>query len=399
MSPRVRTILLCGVAMSLGWGMRGFIGGGPFGAMIPGAMVTLLICHFHGIGGDRATVAAAFGAVGIGIGGEMTYGQTVGYAMAPATMWWGIFGLSLKGAIWGLVGGALLEYGLEGPTPAKTAGLAGILIAATTIGWKLVNNPKWIYFSNPVDRPREEVWCGFLLAGLAACVYLWRWRFAAAGFLFGGLGFGLGGLVQHWGRNYSGVPRLDWWKGMEFTFGFLFGVGLAWAAQAVRPGGRGGPQDDGLWKEVAIGVAAAAALYFADPLVPLRFAYLALGAVALWAVSNRPGVALQLALTTTYMAFVDDLYGEGAAIGPVRVAGLLTSVVMAWAVASARRSEAFVWRAFLLITWTGVAVAILKALSLARGGWEPWLTYGAFVAMAAVVHRLAAPPAGDVSEA
>ena len=29
------------LAMMLGWGLRGHIGGGPFGAMIPGAMVAL----------------------------------------------------------------------------------------------------------------------------------------------------------------------------------------------------------------------------------------------------------------------------------------------------------------------------------------------------------------------
>ena len=31
-------ILAPAVVMSLGWGLRGYIGGGPFGAMIPGAL-------------------------------------------------------------------------------------------------------------------------------------------------------------------------------------------------------------------------------------------------------------------------------------------------------------------------------------------------------------------------
>ena len=37
--------LFCGasaVAMMLGWGLRGFIGGGPLGAMIPGAMISVV---------------------------------------------------------------------------------------------------------------------------------------------------------------------------------------------------------------------------------------------------------------------------------------------------------------------------------------------------------------------
>ncbi|MEZ5356705.1 MAG: hypothetical protein R2762_29050, partial [Bryobacteraceae bacterium] len=372
-------VLLPALAMCLGWGLRGFIGGGPFGAMIPGAMVALALCRLSGIEGSRAAVAAVFGAVGVGYGGEMTYGQTVGYAMDPATMWWGIGGLALKGAVWGLLGGVMIGYALtaETPTRGSTIGLAVVLIAATGIGWKLVNQPKIIYFSNPVDRPREEVWFGFLLAAIAALVYLQlrgaiapAWRFALCGLLGGGVGFGLGGWVQHWGRNYSGVPKLDWWKAMEFTFGFLFGAAMGWAASrmpALPRSRREAMSGGGLWIEIAEGLALACALYFIDPLVRIRFAYLALGSAALcWAVS-RPAAAIQLALTTTYLAFVDDLYGEGAAWGPVRVAGLLTSGVMAWTVATAvrRRDRGWVWRAFLLITWAAVAVAILKALTIA----------------------------------
>ncbi|MFN9461471.1 MAG: hypothetical protein ACK6D7_29470, partial [Acidobacteriota bacterium] len=74
-------------AMMLGWGLRGFIGGGPFGAMIPGAMVVLAL----GVLYPRRdwTLPAAFGAIGVGFGGEMTYGQTVGFIVKPETFWWG----------------------------------------------------------------------------------------------------------------------------------------------------------------------------------------------------------------------------------------------------------------------------------------------------------------------
>ena len=63
--------------MMLGWGLRGFIGGGPFGAMIPGAMVVLALGFLY----PRRdwTMLAAFGAIGVGFGGEMTYGQTGGF--------------------------------------------------------------------------------------------------------------------------------------------------------------------------------------------------------------------------------------------------------------------------------------------------------------------------------
>ena len=37
-------IIFPAVSMLLGWGLRGHIGGGPFGAMIPGALVALSLC-------------------------------------------------------------------------------------------------------------------------------------------------------------------------------------------------------------------------------------------------------------------------------------------------------------------------------------------------------------------
>ncbi len=41
-------LLFPAIAMLLGWGLRGYIGGGPFGAMIPGAMVALAISMLLG---------------------------------------------------------------------------------------------------------------------------------------------------------------------------------------------------------------------------------------------------------------------------------------------------------------------------------------------------------------
>ena len=74
--------------MSLGWGLRGYIGGGPLGAMIPGALVALCLCLLADRDGEDAAVIAAFGAVGVGFGGQETYGQTIGLAFDPATRWW-----------------------------------------------------------------------------------------------------------------------------------------------------------------------------------------------------------------------------------------------------------------------------------------------------------------------
>jgi len=58
------------ITMMLGWGLRGHIGGGPFGAMIPGALVALSISMLLKLPAGMASVFVVFGAVGIGLGGE-----------------------------------------------------------------------------------------------------------------------------------------------------------------------------------------------------------------------------------------------------------------------------------------------------------------------------------------
>ena len=81
------------------------------GAMIPGAMVALLFSLILGLNNHTSAMLAAFGAIGIGFGGQMTYGQTIGFIARPGTLFW-FFWWSLKGGIWGLNGGTFLGLGL-----------------------------------------------------------------------------------------------------------------------------------------------------------------------------------------------------------------------------------------------------------------------------------------------
>src|SRR5687767_11234037 len=92
------------ITMSLGWGLRGVIGGGPLGAMIPGLMVALALCMLLERESDAGWIAAS-AAVGVGFGGQETYGQTVGLALQRETFAWAITGFSLKGPIWGMLRG------------------------------------------------------------------------------------------------------------------------------------------------------------------------------------------------------------------------------------------------------------------------------------------------------
>ena len=64
-------VFLPALAMMLGWGLRGHIGGGPFGAMIPGAMVALSICLLLKLPASVTSVVVVFGVFGIGLGGGL----------------------------------------------------------------------------------------------------------------------------------------------------------------------------------------------------------------------------------------------------------------------------------------------------------------------------------------
>lgn len=239
-------LIFPGLAMLLGWGLRGHIGGGPFGAMIPGAMVALAISMLLGFRAGFTSLIVVFSVVGIGLGGEMTYGQTLGFLRNPETMWWGTLATTIKGAVWGLGGGALIGLGLiHKRIPKKTIIMAFVvLLVGILLGFKLINDTKFIYFSDPINKPRSESWGGLLFGAMAVLGYLKLkiettdfkivLRFALWGLISGGLGFGIGGFWMVWGSYMPGVLFKSWWKMMELTFGLLLGAGLGYAAWLSR---------------------------------------------------------------------------------------------------------------------------------------------------------------------
>ena len=336
--------------------------------MIPGAMVTLAICLVRGIAPSAR--ACAFGAIAIGFGGEMTYGQTVGAAVALETRAWGLLGLTVKGAVWGMLGGAVMSLGFARLTPRLMAQAGLLLSVSTWVGWKLINQPKLIYFSNRLDRPREEVWAGLLLAALSLMVWLGPkqphlLRFALWGTLGGGLGFGLGGALQAYGIQYAGRQH-PWWKGMEFTFGLLLGWALAMAARQLSASDEPNPPPTPLWPQMVAAVFASLLLFDDLVTLPVRFGFLVLGVLVLWLLTLYPAAAWQVGLTVTIAATVVDLadlrMGPHAVehYGLAIVAALLVSI----AVARLARDAA---SALLWLTWTTTAIAIAKFVKQGSG--------------------------------
>ncbi len=261
------SMILAGMAAGMGWGIRGQYGH-ETGAMMAGVLFSLVIVFIYGSGLTSLTGAraAALCALGISIGGSMTYAQTVGLTKDPPLIgnWealrWGFLGLFIKGGIWIGYGGALLGIGLSGIRyrPLELILLLMSLLLLFFLGVWLINSPydptnkvlPWIYFSDDwyfepeVAKPRPEVWGGLLLALVALIGYArvakgdrLAFRLGLWAFVAGGIGFTLGQSIQSyhdWNREaleqglLADLPKnINWWNFMETGFGMVWGAILA----------------------------------------------------------------------------------------------------------------------------------------------------------------------------
>ena len=267
----VVALLLTSMAAGMGWGIRGQYGH-ESGAMIAGtlASLTIVLLFLPNANSLFAARAAAMMTVGIGIGGTMTYGQTIGLTQDRDLVgnWealrWGLLGLFMKGGIWISFAGAFLGMGLSGKSyrPLEMllvmSGLIGLLFA----GLWLLNSPfdpankilpriyfsgNWYFQPDKLDlKPRREVWGGLLVALLGLLAYSgWVRRDSLAlrlgliGFIGGGFGFAGGQCIQafhSWNAelfktgalsSYKFFGYVNWWNMMEITFGLVFGTVLA----------------------------------------------------------------------------------------------------------------------------------------------------------------------------
>jgi hypothetical protein len=382
---RMRSYLLFpAITMSLGWGLRGSIGGGPFGAMIPGALVALALCLLLGHDEKDVGLVAAFGAVGIGFGGEMTYGQTVGAILKPSAYSWGLTGLTLKGAIWGLLGGAILGIALspQRPSRKKLSIALGLLAAGTWIGWRLINEPKLIYFSDRINKPRAEIWAGFLVGTLFLLAYLLKegigkvpLRFALWGALGGGIGFGGGGSIFALAQILHFGPKgYSWWKTMELTFGFFFGLVLGWCSWQLRreiqgPSTAAQTEPRGTtkpWLPLLVIVALIGFVVWLDAHDFVRFPYLLAGSGLLLAAFCWREHAWHIAITITFAAFILDLtHGYVAQnMGPASFSWIFAVISIVSGLYFIQRRQLdgkpIVEWSFLFLLWTSVIIGMFK---------------------------------------
>ena len=358
------------LSMGLGWMLRGYIGGGFLGAMIPGAFLGLALCLLLRREREAAFVTA-LAAIGIGFGGQETYGQTVGLSLKPESFSWAILGFLVKGGVWGFLGGAILGIAFSRNQFAKKDLIAAfaLMVTGTYAGWKLLNQPKLIYFSDRIEKPREELWFGLFLGALFLLLYLsYRggariaWSFAWLGFLGGGTGFAAGAAAQVWGRGHAPDFPLGWWKVMELIFGTLLGLTFGYAAWRNRhriETNVGAPSVSALPNSLALASLAIAIAIYLAPMVDSRLNYTIVGAILLSITLFSEQFNWHIGVTVTYCAFAIDLLKAKPSYPASGLWAIVIVTTLAVAVCVSWRPWAF--HMFVLLTWTATGMGLLKS--------------------------------------
>lgn len=106
---RISTWFLGAIALAVGWGMRGNFGH-EYGAGYAGCLSVVAVCLLSGRPDwrERVVYFAAFGALGWGFGGSISYMQVIAYTHSGhfSSQLYGFLGLYLIGFLWAAMGGA-----------------------------------------------------------------------------------------------------------------------------------------------------------------------------------------------------------------------------------------------------------------------------------------------------
>ncbi len=268
-----KPVFFASLAGGMAWGIRGQYGH-ETGAMIAGLLVSLTLTYLLCPRASSISLAKAiaWSTLAMGIGGTITYGQTVGLTQDSsllgnwAALRWGMLGFAIKGGIWIGFAGAFLGMGWSSVRyrAAEILLLMLALLGVHLLGVYLLNTPfdpanrelPRIYFSDdwrwePESEltPRFEQWGGLLVALTTLIAYSgWyrkdrlAWRLALWGVLGGSIGFPAGQTVQAfhaWNREMLAVTwleklQINWWSMMETTFGAVMGAILGLGAWLNR---------------------------------------------------------------------------------------------------------------------------------------------------------------------
>ena len=233
---RVARALFVGLAVGLGWGIRGDFGH-LLGAMYPGAVLGLA---FAFVSGQKSMfrwmpLLGAVSGLGIAAGGAMSYGLLHGYAKADTFLnyTYGFFTLMLQGGAWGAFGCAFLGLALEKDRVKATEFVSlvtTVLLCGSVVYFVVVN-----LVGFHINPPRSDLSIAY--TGGVVGLFLWlgfsKRRYGLRGALLGYIGFGLGMAGGRLLGNLSYLQPypVNHWNIMEvmcgviggfvFTFGML----------------------------------------------------------------------------------------------------------------------------------------------------------------------------------
>ncbi len=238
-------VLFPGLALSLGWALRGQVGHCD-GAMIAGILVALALCMLLPDKQFSRGMVAGLGAIAFGYGATMTTQDTADLALrwiqSPDGYSLGrdFLGLAIKGGLWALFGGSVIGIGFAASHYRWKDILIGMVLAVASFpfGWALINKPRPVFFS----VTRHEIFGGFIFASIVLLTWLTvRGRttipliLALCAGCGGAIGLPMGAVLGGLGSHTSYVGRwYDWWKVLETTFGACMGMGLGIGVYLVR---------------------------------------------------------------------------------------------------------------------------------------------------------------------
>ena len=258
-------VIFSGIAVSYGWGMRGTIIGGEKGAMLPGALMGLLMALFSGSEVLAASpwILAGAGALTMYSGGCMTYGETLHLSMGEKnspTLTKGLIALFLKGGIWfGIFGGLLSLFitAISGQLKIWQIILFFCLLPVFALTFYFIFNKPLIPDENRFPKiyfsiKRQESWgglFGILIEIIIFALITKDWSCLAmilGSFISGSVGWVIGQIMQIKGKypNKKGKHlfdklyrknALETWKLMECTLGAFGGIGCSVTFILAKP--------------------------------------------------------------------------------------------------------------------------------------------------------------------
>lgn len=377
-------ILFPGLALSLGWALRGQVGHCD-GAMISGILVALALSMLLPDKQFSRGMVAGLGAIAFGYGATMTTQDTADLALGWITSPDGyslgrdFLGLAIKGGLWALFGGAVIGIGFAAPHYRWKDILIGLAAAVISFpfGWALINKPRPVFFS----VTRHEIFGGFIFASIVLLTWLTaRGRTKIPLILAlcagggGAIGLPMGAVLGGLGSHTSYVGRwYDWWKVLETTFGACMGMGLGIGAYLVRdrlpdiiPSHNSAPASISRLQSFLLG------LVFCGVFLPAENNpwddWLILGSLMVLAAFCFPKLAgWHIGITVTFFAIAANVVTYwltelhiGNAIFLWSVACVLTAAVCWFATSWAEEQPTPMRRVFLFIMWAMVVLTTLR---------------------------------------